>query len=101
MSRIPSRDNSRDPGRATSRDGSRKRPEEDIPLSFASFYYNLKVSKGKDEREDVQKKTFAKWINFQLSKIKEPPVKELFHDLRDGTKLLKLLELLTGKEIVK
>ena len=23
----------------------------------------------KDEREDVQKKTFAKWINLQLAKV--------------------------------
>lgn len=25
-----------------------------------------------DEREDVQKKTFAKWINSQLLKVKDP-----------------------------
>ncbi len=46
-----------------------KKNEDEMPLSFASFYYSLKVSKGKDEREDVQKKTFAKWINFQLAKV--------------------------------
>jgi hypothetical protein len=55
----------------------------------------------KDEREDVQKKTFAKWINSQLQKIKCPPVRDLFQDLRDGTILIKLLEILTGKEIRK
>ncbi|RMZ96080.1 dystrophin-like isoform X1 [Brachionus plicatilis] len=71
----------------------------EIPLSFASFYYSLKVSKGKDEREDVQKKTFTKWINSQLAKIDHEPVKDLFHDLKDGIILLRLLELLTGKEL--
>jgi hypothetical protein len=48
---------------------AKKSSEDEQPLSFASFYYSLKVTKGKDEREDVQKKTFAKWINFQLAKV--------------------------------
>ncbi|CAL4088021.1 unnamed protein product, partial [Meganyctiphanes norvegica] len=51
----------------------------------------------KDEREDVQKKTFAKWINSQLAKGQHPPVTDLFYDLRDGTRLLQLLEVLTEK----
>ena len=78
----------------------KKRNDEELPLSFASFYYSLKVLKGKgmnkmtilinifflfnnfksnnkyqkikiDEREDVQKKTFAKWINSQLIKVRK------------------------------
>ena len=28
---------------------SKKRPEDELPLSFASFYYSLKVLKGKGE----------------------------------------------------
>ncbi|KAA0203443.1 hypothetical protein HAZT_HAZT010525 [Hyalella azteca] len=48
-----------------------------------------------DEREDVQKKTFTKWINSHLSKRNESTVTDLFYDLRDGTKLLLLLEILT------
>ncbi|GLH12299.1 Dystrophin, partial [Gryllus bimaculatus] len=50
-----------------------------------------------DEREDVQKKTFAKWINSQLIKSNQSPVVDLFTDLRDGNRLLTLLEVLTGK----
>nr|XP_027238839.1 dystrophin-like isoform X4 [Penaeus vannamei] len=50
-----------------------------------------------NEREDVQKKTFAKWINSQLAKGQHPPVTDLFYDLRDGTRLLALLEVLTNK----
>ena len=53
-----------------------------------------------DEREDVQKKTFAKWINSQLSKGQHSPVTDLFYDLRDGTRLLALLEVLTSKTFV-
>ncbi|XP_066986176.1 dystrophin-like isoform X38 [Macrobrachium rosenbergii] len=51
----------------------------------------------KDEREDIQKKTFAKWINSQLVKGQHAPVTDLFYDLRDGTRLLALLEVLTNK----
>ncbi|XP_044016172.1 dystrophin, isoforms A/C/F/G/H-like isoform X2 [Aphidius gifuensis] len=50
-----------------------------------------------DEREDVQKKTFAKWINSQLLKNQHEPVSDLFVDLRDGNRLLSLLEVLTSK----
>ncbi|PSN33458.1 Utrophin [Blattella germanica] len=53
-----------------------------------------------DEREDVQKKTFAKWINSQLVKSSQPPVTDLFVDLQDGNRLLSLLEVLTGKQYV-
>ncbi|KAG5326715.1 DMDA protein, partial [Acromyrmex heyeri] len=51
----------------------------------------------KDEREDVQKKTFAKWINSQLLKNHHDPISDLFIDLRDGNRLLSLLEVLTSK----
>lgn len=51
------------------------------------------------EREDVQKKTFTKWINSQLGKGNHPLVKDLFYDLRDGTRLLGLLEVLCGREL--
>ncbi|KAG7309516.1 hypothetical protein JYU34_005490, partial [Plutella xylostella] len=51
-----------------------------------------------DEREDVQKKTFAKWINSQLVKNNKPLVQDLFEDLRDGEVLLSLLEILTAQQ---
>ncbi|XP_075333549.1 dystrophin isoform X3 [Odontesthes bonariensis] len=54
-----------------------------------------------DEREDVQKKTFTKWVNSQLAKIRKPPVEDLFSDLCDGRRLLELLEGLTGKQLVR
>nr|XP_034172622.1 dystrophin, isoforms A/C/F/G/H isoform X7 [Osmia lignaria] len=55
------------------------------------------ISSIKYEREDVQKKTFAKWINSQLLKNHHEPITDLFVDLRDGNRLLSLLEVLTSK----
>ncbi|KAJ8350389.1 hypothetical protein SKAU_G00255190 [Synaphobranchus kaupii] len=54
-----------------------------------------------DEREDVQKKTFSKWINSQLTKTGKPQIDDLFSDLCDGRRLLDLLQGLTGEELAK
>ncbi|XP_060096541.1 utrophin isoform X3 [Heteronotia binoei] len=54
-----------------------------------------------DEHNDVQKKTFTKWINSRFSKCGKPPIKDMFTDLRDGKKLLDLLEGLTGSPLIK
>ncbi|KAM8945515.1 utrophin [Pelodytes ibericus] len=54
-----------------------------------------------DEHNDVQKKTFTKWINARFSKSGKAPVKDLFIDLKDGRKLLDLLEGLTGSSLPK
>ena len=53
-----------------------------------------------DERQDVQQKTFTKWINHHLCKAGHDPIKNLFEDLRDGHKLLALLESLTHQKYV-
>lgn len=53
-----------------------------------------------DERQDVQQKTFTKWINHHLNKGGHPPVKNLYEDLQDGHKLLALLEVLTNQKYV-
>ncbi|XP_068433715.1 utrophin isoform X3 [Clinocottus analis] len=54
-----------------------------------------------DEHDTVQKKTFTKWINAQLSKTGKTPIKDMFSDLKDGKKLLDLLEGLTGTVLTK
>ncbi|XP_072205225.1 dystrophin isoform X13 [Excalfactoria chinensis] len=54
-----------------------------------------------DEREDVQKKTFTKWINAQFAKCGRRCIEDLFNDFRDGRKLLELLECLIGQKIAK
>jgi hypothetical protein len=54
-----------------------------------------------DEQERVQKKTFTKWVNIYLS-LHEPPyfINDLFEDFKDGTKLIALLEVLSGQTLV-
>ncbi|XP_073928809.1 utrophin isoform X2 [Castor canadensis] len=54
-----------------------------------------------DEHNDVQKKTFTKWINARFSKSGKPPINDMFIDLKDGRKLLDLLEGLTGTSLPK
>ncbi|XP_072217830.1 utrophin isoform X2 [Leuresthes tenuis] len=54
-----------------------------------------------DEHDAVQKKTFTKWINAQFSKAGKTPIKDMFSDLRDGRKLLDLLEGLTDAVLTK
>ncbi|XP_070273932.1 utrophin isoform X2 [Myotis yumanensis] len=54
-----------------------------------------------DEHNDVQKKTFTKWINARFSKSGKPPISDMFTDLKDGRKLLDLLEGLTGASLPK
>ncbi|XP_077075807.1 nesprin-2a [Siphateles boraxobius] len=50
------------------------------------------------EQEQIQKRTFTNWINAQLSKRSPPTaVQDLFSDLRDGTQLLDLLEVMSGQ----
>ncbi|XP_037550764.1 nesprin-1 [Nematolebias whitei] len=54
----------------------------------------------RDEQEAVQKRTFTKWINSHLAKHKPPlEVNDLFEDIKDGLKLLALLEVLSGQRL--
>ncbi|KAK9394882.1 Microtubule-actin cross-linking factor 1 [Crotalus adamanteus] len=48
-----------------------------------------------DERDRVQKKTFTKWVNKHLMKVRKH-VNDLYEDLRDGHNLISLLEVLSG-----
>ncbi|KAF2356290.1 Calponin domain [Trinorchestia longiramus] len=53
-----------------------------------------------DEQERVQKKTFLNWINAHLAR-RTPPLRisDLIEDLKDGTRLLALLEVLSGERL--
>lgn len=53
-----------------------------------------------DERETVQKKTFCKWVNSHLIRA-NCKIQDLYTDLRDGKKLIKLLEILSGERLPK
>ncbi|XP_008201528.1 spectrin alpha chain, non-erythrocytic 1 isoform X2 [Tribolium castaneum] len=53
-----------------------------------------------EERLYIQKKTFTKWMNSFLQKVRME-VDDLFVDLADGKKLLKLLEIISGEKLAK
>lgn len=52
-----------------------------------------------DEREAVQKKTFTKWVNSHLGRVTSR-IGDLYTDLRDGRMLIRLLEVLSGEQLV-
>ncbi|XP_048455948.1 dystrophin-like [Rhincodon typus] len=54
------------------------------------------------EHEEVQNRTFTNWVNAQLAKHETPSaIQDLFQDLRDGHRLLDLLEVLSGQQMVR
>ncbi|XP_052390559.1 nesprin-2 isoform X4 [Carassius gibelio] len=66
-----------------------------VPLDIDDVHLLLQV-----EQEQIQKRTFTNWINAQLSKRNHPAVvQDLFSDLGDGTRLLDLLEVMSGQRM--
>ncbi|KAL7032834.1 hypothetical protein ACKWTF_007407 [Chironomus riparius] len=63
-------------------------------------FENERIKTLQEERMHIQKKTFTKWMNSFLFKAKME-VEDLFVDLADGVKLLKLLEIISGEKIGK
>ncbi|XP_063998359.1 calmin isoform X2 [Pogoniulus pusillus] len=62
---------------------------------------DIRVQNLQVERENVQKKTFTRWINLHLGKCKPPlKVKDLFIDIQDGKILMALLEVLSGQKLM-
>jgi len=51
-----------------------------------------------DRRDDVQRKTFTRWINKHLAFNGVATIADLYQDLRDGTKLITLLKILSNDE---
>ncbi|XP_059369612.1 nesprin-2-like [Carassius carassius] len=78
--------------------GESSTPAEDeggVPLDIDDVHLLLQV-----EQEQIQKRTFTNWINAQLSKRSHPAVvQDLFSDLGDGTRLLDLLEVMSGQRM--
>eukprot|EP00076_Gallus_gallus_P029335 XP_015153383.2 microtubule-actin cross-linking factor 1 isoform X27 [Gallus gallus] len=56
------------------------------------------ISTLRDERDRVQKKTFTKWVNKHLMKVRKH-INDLYEDLRDGHNLVSLLEVLSGVKL--
>ncbi|XP_055309165.1 spectrin beta chain, non-erythrocytic 1 isoform X4 [Sitodiplosis mosellana] len=63
-------------------------------------FENERIKTLQEERLHIQKKTFTKWMNSFLAKAKME-VDDLFIDLADGIKLLKLLEIISGEKLGK
>jgi len=52
------------------------------------------------DRTEIQKKTFTRWVNTHLAD-RNLKIDDLTTDLADGTKLIQLLEIISGKKIRK
>lgn len=46
-----------------------------------------------------QKRTFTRWINQQFSLVNNDRINDLFYDLRNGHRLITLIEILTGQRL--
>ncbi|XP_039367202.1 microtubule-actin cross-linking factor 1 isoform X13 [Mauremys reevesii] len=64
---------------------------------FVQAYEDV-LERYKDERDRVQKKTFTKWVNKHLMKVRKH-INDLYEDLRDGHNLISLLEVLSGVKL--
>ncbi|XP_054148157.1 microtubule-actin cross-linking factor 1-like isoform X6 [Melozone crissalis] len=64
---------------------------------FMQAYEDV-LERYKDERDRVQKKTFTKWVNKHLMKVRKH-INDLYEDLRDGHNLISLLEVLSGVKL--
>ncbi|KFM65658.1 Nesprin-1, partial [Stegodyphus mimosarum] len=62
--------------------------------------YDRHIKRIREEQERVQKKVFTNWTNHYLAQH-EPPlrVEDLIEDLRDGAKLIALIEHLSGERL--
>ncbi|XP_062293145.1 nesprin-2 isoform X5 [Scomber scombrus] len=75
--------------------GGAEDDDRGIPLDIDNVHMLLQV-----EQEQIQKRTFTNWINAQLSKRTPPSfVSDLFSDLKDGSPLLDLLEVMSGQNM--
>lgn len=66
----------------------------------AQHFERKRIKTLQDEREKVQKKTFTKWVNSHLSRVRSK-IADLYIDLRDGRNLIVLLEVLSGEKLPK
>uniref|UniRef100_A0A913HUS6 Spectrin beta chain n=1 Tax=Strongyloides stercoralis TaxID=6248 RepID=A0A913HUS6_STRER len=68
--------------------------------SSAKLFERSRIKALADERENVQKKTFTKWVNSHLIRV-NCKIQDLYMDMRDGKMLMKLLEVLSGDRLPK
>jgi len=84
-------------------DTPKMRPSESI-ANRRSTASNLNMYKAVKlmqlQQEAIQKRTFTRWMNSHLVKWR-PPMKidDLYEDIKDGTKLIVLLQILSGERL--
>jgi len=78
-----------------------QQPEFGDPVTAGHGYsMDNRRNRLRDVQERVQKKTFINWINSYLAKRQTPlKIEDLFEDLKDGSKLVYLLEVLSGEKL--
>ncbi|XP_043237695.1 nesprin-1-like isoform X2 [Amphibalanus amphitrite] len=83
---------------AATQDVIDKQSQEYVDEKLAEF--QAAIHHLQDEQERVQKKTFLNWINSYLRKH-QPPMQmhSLIEDLKDGSRLLALLQVLSGQKL--
>ncbi|VDN06971.1 unnamed protein product [Thelazia callipaeda] len=74
--------------------------EEYDENSSARLFERSRIKALADERENVQKKTFTKWVNSHLLPV-NCKIHDLYLDMRDGKMLIRLLEVLSGERLPK
>merc|ERR1711892_282566 len=75
-------------------------PSSVAPATADVIALQSQITHLQDEQERIQRKTFVNWINSYLSKRKpQMKVENLIDDLKDGVKLLALLEVLSGERL--
>ncbi|XP_043206093.1 spectrin beta chain-like isoform X2 [Amphibalanus amphitrite] len=72
--------------------------EYDGGNSSSRLFERSRIKALAGERENVQKKTFTKWVNSHLVRV-QCRTADLYTDLRDGRYLIKLLEVLSGERL--
>ncbi|RMB91342.1 hypothetical protein DUI87_32481 [Hirundo rustica rustica] len=88
----------REPHRARHRFFLTCRREKRLCPSLLGVLQAALPATGTDERDRVQKKTFTKWVNKHLMKVRKH-INDLYEDLRDGHNLISLLEVLSGVKL--
>uniref|UniRef100_A0A914R5L5 Calponin-homology (CH) domain-containing protein n=1 Tax=Panagrolaimus davidi TaxID=227884 RepID=A0A914R5L5_9BILA len=75
-----------------------KASDDDI-IDGELYYEKRRIQMLRDEYIAIQKKTFTKWINSYLVRGGQDEISDLFVDIRDGTMLLKFLEIIYSTKL--
>ncbi|KAI6237537.1 hypothetical protein M3Y95_00275500 [Aphelenchoides besseyi] len=72
--------------------------EDDYLQDETAFFEQNRIKQLKNERINIQKKTFTKWVNSYLNRARLE-IRDLFTDFGDGKLLMKFLEIISGEKL--